>query len=136
MEMSKKIKRLDNQTNRNKDMIEVYDQVRKTFITPAVFDMDYVAIYDESDDNTDDEQLDTTDIPDLKSEESIEHKGKGLKILTPQQMLSRLPISLAQLKAGNNLQKLKNEIRQLFYSFYRSKKLSKTIYKQLMNTII
>ena len=43
-------------------------------------------------------------------------EGQGLKILTPQQMLSRLPISLAQLKAGNNSEKLKNEIRQLFYS--------------------
>ena len=51
-------------------------------------------------------------------------------------MLSRLPISLAQLKAGNNSEKLKNEIRQLLYSLYRSKKLSKTIYKCLVNTII
>ena len=51
-------------------------------------------------------------------------------------MLSRLPISLAQLKAGNNSQKLKNEIIQLLYSLYRSKKLRKTIYKHLMNTII
>ena len=42
-------------------------------------------------------------------------EGQGLKILTPQQMLSRLPISLAQLKAGNNAEKLKNEIRQLLY---------------------
>ena len=46
-------------------------------------------------------------------------------------MLSRLPISLAQLKAGNNSDKLKNEIRQLLYSLYRSKKLSKTIYKNI-----
>ena len=46
-------------------------------------------------------------------------EGQGLKILTPEQMLSRLLISLAQLKAGNNSQKLKNEIRQLLYSFYR-----------------
>ena len=44
---------------------------------------------------------------------------QGLKILTPQQMLSRLPISLAQLKVGNNSEKLKNEIRQLLYSLYR-----------------
>ena len=51
-------------------------------------------------------------------------EGQGLKILTPQQMLSRLPISLAQVKAGNNSEKLKNEIRQLLYSFYRSKTLS------------
>ena len=51
------------------------------------------------------------------------HQGHGLKVLTPDQMLSRLPISLAQLKAGNNSQKLKNEIMQLLHSLYRSKKL-------------
>ena len=50
-------------------------------------------------------------------------------------MITRLPILLAQLKAGNNSQKLKNEIRQMLYSLYRSKKLSKTIYNSLMNTI-
>ena len=61
--------------------------------------------------------------------------GKGLKILTPDQMLSRLPITLAQLKAGNNSEKLKNEIRQLLYSLYRSKKLTKQIYKSLTDTI-
>ena len=53
----------------------------------------------------------------------------GLNILTPNQMLSRLPISLAQLKAGNNSEKLKNEIRQLFYSLYRSKNLQKMFIK-------
>ena len=61
--------------------------------------------------------------------------GKGLKILKPNKMLSRLPISLAQLKAGNNSEKLKNEIRQLLYSLYRSKKLTKQIYKSLINII-
>ena len=49
----------------------------------------------------------------------------GLKILTTNQILSRLLISLAQLKAGNNSEKLKNEIRQILYSLYRSKKLTK-----------
>ena len=53
--------------------------------------------------------------------------GEGLKILTPNQMLSRLPINLAQLKAGNNSEKLKNEIRQLLYSLHRSKKCTKQI---------
>ena len=57
--------------------------------------------------------------------ENREQQGLGLKILTPNQMLSRLPITLAQLKAGNNSEKLKNEIRQLLYSLYRSKKLTK-----------
>ena len=62
--------------------------------------------------------------------------GGGLKILTPDQMLSRLPITLAQLKAGNNSQKLINEIRQLLYSLYRSKKLTKTIYNNNLINII
>ena len=48
-------------------------------------------------------------------------------------MLSRLPISLARLDAGNNSQDLKNKVRQLLYSFYRSQKLSKTIYKPLVS---
>ena len=47
-----------------------------------------------------------------------QQKEEGLKIITPSQMLSRLPITLAQLKAGNNSEKLKNEIRQLLYSLY------------------
>ena len=79
------------------------------------------------------------EMPDLESEEYAAQRrnqqGKGLKILTPNQMLSRLPISLAQLKAGNNSEKLKNEIRQLLYSLYRSKKLTKQIYKSLINFI-
>ena len=56
-------------------------------------------------------------------------EGKGLKILTPNQMLGRLPISLAQLKAGNNSVKLKNEIRQLLYSLYQSKNLQNNFIK-------
>ena len=62
-------------------------------------------------------------------------KGEGLKILTLNQMFSRLPVSLAQLKAGNNSEKLKIVIRQLLYSLYRSKKLTKTIYKTLIDII-
>ena len=62
-------------------------------------------------------------------------QGKGLKILTPYQMLSRLPICLAQLKAANNSQKLINEIMQLLHSQYCSKTLIKTIYNYLINAI-
>ena len=64
-----------------------------------------------------------------------EQEGEGLKILIPNQMFSRLPISLAQLKTGNNSEKLKNEIRQILYSLYRSKKLTKQLYKSLINII-
>ena len=78
-------------------------------------------------------------IPDLESEESVAQRrnqpARGLTILTPNQMLSRLPISLAQLKAGNNSENLENEIRQLLYSLYRPKKLIKNIYKSLIDII-
>ena len=86
-----------------------------------------------------DEQLDTTDMSELESEESAAERrnqqGQGLKILTADQMLSRLPITLVQLKAGNNSEKLKNKIRQLLYSLYRSKKLTKQLYKSLIDII-
>ena len=85
---------------------------------------------EESDEN---EDIDITDMPDLESEESL--KGKGLRILTPNQMLSRLPITLAQLKAGDNFEQLKNEISQLLYSLYRSKRLAKQLYKTLIDII-
>ena len=72
----------------------------------------------------------------LNSNKEIWQKeGLRLKILTRNQMLSRLPISLAQLKTGNNSEKLKNEIRQLLYSLYRSKKLTKQLYKSLIDII-
>ena len=57
-----------------------------------------------------------------------EQEGKGLKILTPNQMLKRLPIALAQVKAGNNSESLLNEIRQIVYSLYRSKEITKKVY--------
>ena len=94
---------------------------------------------DKTDEGDNNEKPDTINMHGLEIEESAaqrrSQRGQGLQILTPQQMLSRLPISLAQLKAGNNSQKLRNEIRQLLYSLYRSKKLSKTFYKHLMNAI-
>ena len=67
----------------------------------------------------------------FSSFDSSDTKGSGLKILTPNQMLGRLPISLAQLKAGNNSEKL----RQLMHSLCRSKKLTKQLYKRLIDVI-
>ena len=63
------------------------------------------------------------------------HSGSGLKILTSQQMFTRLPVLLAQVQAGNNSRELKNEIRQLLYSRYRSKEISKKVYENLIATI-
>ena len=62
--------------------------------------------------------------------------GSGLKILTKKQMLSRLPILLAQIQAGNDSTKLKNEIRQILYLLYRSKVLTKTVYNNLIKVIV
>ena len=62
-------------------------------------------------------------------------KDDGLKIMTLNQLLTRLPILLVQKKAGNNSQKLNNEIRQIIYSLYSSKNMSKTVYNHLMNSI-
>ena len=64
-----------------------------------------------------------------------EQEGKGLKIVTPNQMLKRLPIALAQVKAGNNSESLLNEIRQIVYSLYRSKEITKKVYNNIINSI-
>ena len=65
----------------------------------------------------------------------LNKKGSGLKILTNKQMLNRLPILLAQIQAGNNSKSLKNEIRQILYSLYRSKVLTKIVYNNLIKSI-
>ena len=71
------------------------------------------------------------------NKEIQKQRGLGLKILTPdQQMLSRWPITIAQLNAGDNSEKLKNEIRQLLYSLYISKKLTKNVYKNLIDIVL
>ena len=58
-----------------------------------------------------------------------------LKVLTPKQTLQRLPIALAQVKAGNDSESLLNEIRQIVYSLYRSKQITKKIYNNIMKSI-
>ena len=64
-----------------------------------------------------------------------EQEGTGLKILTPNQMLKRIPIALAQIKAANNSESLLNEIRQIFYSLYQSKEITKKVYNSIINSI-
>ena len=71
------------------------------------------------------------------SKESQEGEGanKMLKILTPNQMVKRLPIALAQVKASNNSESLLNEIRQIVFSLYRSKEITKKVYNNIINSI-
>ena len=62
-------------------------------------------------------------------------KGTGLKIRTPKQMFQRLPIFLAEIKAGNNSESLLNEIRQIVYSLHQSKEITKKVYNNMINSI-
>ena len=62
-------------------------------------------------------------------------KGTGPKILTPKQMLQRLPIALAQVKPGNNSENLLNEIKQIVYSWYESEEITKQVYNNIIKSI-
>ena len=64
-----------------------------------------------------------------------QQKGKGIKILTPKQMLQGLPITLSHVKAGNASANLLNDIRQIIYSLYREKEVTKKVYNNIMNSI-
>ena len=64
-----------------------------------------------------------------------ETKGMRLKILSPKQMVQRLPIALAQVKAGNNSESLFNEIRQIVYSLYQSKQITKKVYNNIIKSM-
>ena len=70
-----------------------------------------------------------------KNSDEENQKGQALKILTSDERLSRLTITLAQLKTGNNSENLKNEIRQLLYSLNGSEKFTEKIYNSFINTI-
>ena len=61
--------------------------------------------------------------------------GSGFKISAPKQMLQRLPITLAQVKAGNTSANLLNEIRRIICSLYRAKEITKKVYSEIMNSI-
>ena len=62
-------------------------------------------------------------------------EGKGLKILTQNKLLTKLPILLAQIKAGNNLYKLENEIGQIIYILYQHNKITKIVYNDLIKSL-
>ena len=118
----------DSSDEKNKNMVEL--------INNKLTKLKYIVRKLPENDNRVEENKKIIDIVEKILELNKEkHSGKGLKILTPDQMLSRLPITLAQLKAGNNSEKLENEIRQLLYFLYRSKKLTKQLYKSLIDII-
>ena len=81
-------------------------------------------------------RLQIRDYSSLLSEAKFKAKyEEGLKIVTPKQMIQRLPIALAQVKAGNTSENLLNEIRQIIYSLYQAKEITKKVYNNIMNSI-
>ena len=124
--MSEKVKKVKNNVEKNKIEVGLINS-RLRDLKEEIKDMS-------------EQEKETENPNEIKDFEKIlefnrQQQGQGLKITTPNQMLSRLPISLAQLKAGNNSEKLKNETRQLLYALHRSKKLTKNIYKSLIDII-
>ena len=71
----------------------------------------------------------------LEAKGLIKQEGKRLKILTPKKMLQRLPVAFAQIEAGNNSDSLLNEIRQIVYSLYQSKEITKKVYSNIIQSI-
>ena len=96
---------------------------------------DYGKWYKEKINYYSDEFIDISEIPPLEGQEEEVKEGKGLNILTPNKPLTRLPILLAQIKVGNNLYKLKNEIRQILYLLYQHNKITKKVYNNQIKSL-
>ena len=74
-------------------------------------------------------------VSEAKNKAKNKTSGKELKILTPKQLHQRLPIALTQVKAGNNSENFLNEIRQIIYSLYLSKEITKKVYNNIIKSI-
>ena len=110
---------------------------QRTFAPSSPPKEDYSAETDEYLKHLEEQEKDRKKFSDKydSSGSGLNKKGKGLKILTNKQMLNRLPILLAQIQAGDNSTKLKNEIRPILYSLYRSNVLTKTVYNNSIKVI-
>ena len=109
---------------------------QRTFALSSPPEEDYSAETDEYLKYMEEQEKDRKKFSDEYDSNGWSSSGSGLKILTEKQMLNRLPILLAQIQAGNNSTKLKNEIRQILYLLYRSKVLTKTVYNNLIKVIV
>ena len=116
---------------RRRKMAPKYDPASLTFIS-----YDHQHWYKkESDDTTvKDDEKELYVLPPLKGDEEEVKKEKRLKVLTPKKLLTGLPVSFEQIKAGNNSFKLKSEIRQILYLFCQQNKIMKTIYSNLIKS--
>ena len=115
-------------TDKLDDIVNEYNNTYHTAIKMKPID-----VKDNTYTNTD-KEINNKD-PKFKVGDRVKQEGKGLKISAPKQMLKRLLIALAQIKAGNNSESLLNEIRQIVYSLYRSKEITKKVYNNIINSI-
>ena len=81
------------------------------------------------------ESVDLSEMPPLEGDKEEVRERKGIKILMPNKLLTRLPILLAQIKFENNLHKLKNEIRQILYYLYLHNKMTRKVYNNLIKSL-
>ena len=119
------------------ERVKTRRDTQRTFAPSSPPKEDYSAETDEYLKDLEEQEKDRKKFSDKydSSGSGLNKKGKGLKILTNKQMLNRLPILLAQIQAGDNSTKLKNEIRPILYSLYRSNVLTKTVYNNLIKVI-
>ena len=97
---------------------------------------DYSLRSENNEESTDkDESIDFSDMPPQRGDEEEVREGKGMQILTPNKLLTRLKMLLAQIKAGNNSYKLKNEIRQILHLLYQHNGITKKVYKDLIKSL-
>ena len=121
----------------NLENIELKDDKERTFAPPSLPKEDYSTETDKYLKYLEEQEKDRVRFSDEydSSGSGLNKKGKGLNMLTNKEMLNHLSILLAQIQAGNDSNKLKNEIRQILYSLYRSKVLTKTVYNNLIKSI-
>ena len=119
--------------SKNQLKMKRYARDLKDIVDPYILKSDIDT--SEKDSGTSEKDSDTSEKDTSEKGIDTSNKGEGLKILSNKQMLNRLPILLAQIEAGNNSKSLKNELRQILYSLYRSKVLTKTVYNNLIKSI-
>ena len=117
------------------ERVKTRRDTQRTFAPSSPPKEDYSAETDEYLKYMEEQEKDHKKFSDEYDSNGWSSSGSGLKILTNKQMLKSLPILLAQIQAGNNSKKLKNEIRQILYSLYRSKVLTKIVYNNLIKSI-
>ena len=117
------------------ERVKTRRDTQRTFAPSSPPKEDYSAETDEYLKYMEEQEKDRKIFSDEYDSNGWSSSGSGLKILTNKQMLNCLPILLAQIEAGNNSKKIKNEIRQILYSLYRSKVLTKTVYNNLIKSI-